>query len=52
MFFFDDWPCLDINIFNENEKFATNVYRRNTFSGVCTNFKTFTPEIYKIGLIK
>ena len=26
--------------------------RRKTFSGVCTNFKSFIPETYKIGLIK
>ena len=43
---------LDVNIFRKNEKFATNVYRKKTFSGVYTNFKSFIPEIYKIGLIK
>ena len=45
-------PFLDINIFRENDKFATNVYRKKTFSGVYTNFKSFIPETYKIGLIK
>ena len=45
-------PFLDINIFRENDKFATNVYRKKTFSGVSTNFKSFIPETYKIGLIK
>ena len=45
-------PFLDINIFHENEKFATNVYRKKTLSGVYTNFKSFIPETYKIGLIK
>ena len=45
-------PFLDVNIFRENEKFATNVYRKKTFSGVYTNFKSFIPETYKIGLIK
>ena len=43
---------LDVNIFHENDKFATNVYRKKTFSGVYTNFKSFIPETYKIGLIK
>ena len=43
-------PFLDI--FRENEKSATNVYRKKTFSGVYTNFKSFIPETYKIGLIK
>ena len=45
-------PFSDINIFRENDKFATNVYRKKTFSGVYTNFKSFIPETYKIGLIK
>ena len=31
---------------------VTNVYRKKTFSGVYTNFKSFIPETYKIGLIK
>ena len=45
-------PFLDINIFGEYDKFSTNVYRKKTFSGVYTNFKSFIPETYKIGLIK
>ena len=45
-------PYLDINIFRENEKSATRVYRKKTFSVVNTNFKRFIPETYKIGLIK
>ena len=45
-------PFLDINIFRENDKFATNVYRKKTFSEVYTNFKSFIPETYQIGLIK
>ena len=45
-------PFLDANFFHENEKFATNVHRKKTFSGLCTNFKCFIPERYKIGLIK
>ena len=45
-------PFLDVNIFRENDKFATNVYRKKTFSGVYTNFKSFISETYKIGLIK
>ena len=34
------------------DKFVTNVYRKKTFSGVYTNFKSFIPGTYKIGLIK
>ena len=45
-------PFLDVNIFRKNEKFATNVYRKKTFSVVYTNVKSFIPETYKIGLIK
>ena len=45
-------PFLHVTIFRENDKFATNVYRKKTFSGVYTNFKSFIPETYKIGLIK
>ena len=45
-------PFLDVNIFRENKKFATNIYRKKAFSGVYTNFKSFIPETYKIVLIK
>ena len=45
-------PFLDVNIFCENDKFATDVCRKKTFSGVYTNFKSFILETYKIGLIK
>ena len=45
-------PFLDISIFREKDKFATNVYRKKTYSVVYTNFKSFIPETYKIGLIK
>ena len=41
-------PFLDANIFRENQKFATNFYRRKTFSGVYTNFKIFISETYNI----
>ena len=41
-------PFLDINIFRENDKFATNVYRKKTFSGVYTNFKSFILKHIKL----
>ena len=44
-------PFLYVHIFRENDKFAINVCRKKTFSGVCTNFKSFPPETYKTGLI-
>ena len=45
-------PFLDINNFCENEKFATKVYRKRTFSVVYTNFKSFIHETCKLDLIK
>ena len=39
---------LDINVFRENDKFATNVYRKIKFGGVYTSFKSFIPETYNI----
>ena len=45
-------PFLFVQIFRENENFATKVYRKKTFSGVYTNFKSLTHETYKISLIK
>ena len=32
-------PFSDVKIFRENDKFATNVYRKKTYSGVYTSFK-------------
>ena len=45
-------PFLDVNFFCENGKFATNIYRKQTFNRISTSFKSFIPETYKIGLIK
>ena len=42
---------LDVKIFRENEKFVTNVFRKDTFSGVCTNFVSFIPLECKFGLV-
>ena len=39
-------------IFHENDKFASNVYRKKTFIWVYTKFKSFIPESYNIDLIK
>ena len=41
---------LDIKIIRNTEKkhFETSVYRKSTFSGVFTNFKSFIPRTYKI----
>ena len=42
---------LDIKIFRENGQFATSVFRKDTFSGVYTNFVSFMPIEYKFGLV-
>ena len=40
---------LDTAISREDNKFATSVYRKPTFSRVFTNFESFIPDIYKRG---
>ena len=46
-------PFLDVQIVKlDNGKFETSVYRKPTFTGLLTNFKSFTPFSYKIALIK
>ena len=44
-------PYLDVNIFRENEKFATNVYRKETSVTLIPTSKVFYIK-HKIGLIK
>ena len=34
---------LDVKIFRENHKFVTSVFRKETFSGVYTNFLSYIP---------
>ena len=46
----DSLSFLDINIFRDNGKFQTSVYRKPTFSGVLTNFESFLPISYKYNL--
>ena len=43
---------LDILIKNEGNRFSTSVYRKKTSVGLFTQFHSFTPMTYKIGLIK
>ena len=42
---------LDVNIFREKSKFVTNVYRKEIFTRVYTNFSCFIPLEYKFGLV-
>ena len=41
-------PFLDVNIFCENEKFATNVNRKNNFSGFTPTSKVLYPKHTKL----
>ena len=42
---------LHVKIFRENDKFVTSVFRKETFSGVYTNFTSFIPLEYTFGLV-
>ena len=42
---------LDILIKRDNNKFSTSLYRKETFSGVYSNFHSFMSSSYKKGLI-
>ena len=44
-------PFLDIDILRSNGKFSTSVYRKPTFTGLFTNFHSFTPLTYKRCLV-
>ena len=42
---------LDVKIFRENHKFVTSVFRKETFSGVYTNFLSYIPLEQKFCLV-
>ena len=42
---------LDANIISEQGKFVKCVYRKPTFTGVCTQFDSLLLDTYKIGMI-
>ena len=47
----DKISFLDINISNF-EQLKTSVFRKSTFTGILTNFNSFTPFTYKVGMIR
>ena len=47
----NSFSFLDVKICWENNKLTTSVYRKPTFSGVFTNFKSFILTFYKFGLV-
>ena len=46
------FPFLDIKICRDGSKFLTKTYYKPTFTGVYTNWYSFTPRKYKINLVK
>ena len=44
-------PFLDVKVIRSDGTFITSMYRKQTFSGVYTNFSSFIPELYKRNLI-
>ena len=42
---------LDVKICREKDKFTTSVFRKDTFSGVYTNFSSFVALKHKFGLV-
>ena len=50
----NSFSFLDIKIIRNTEKkaFETSVYRKSTFSGVFTDFKSFIPMTYNVGLLE
>ena len=47
----DTLAFLDVNIYRDNGRFTTSIHRKDTFSGVYSNFDSFIPEDYKRGLV-
>ena len=47
----EQMPFLNVNVFREDGKFVTNVYRKETFTGVYINFFSFIPLRHKFGLV-
>ena len=47
----NSFPFLDVNNCREKGKFTTNVFRKDTFSGIYTNFSSFVALEHKFGLV-
>ena len=48
----DTFSFLDIKISrDQSNSFSTSVFRKPTFSGVFTNFSSYMPKTYKLGLV-
>ena len=47
----DSFSFLDVKITRRKNQLVTSVFRKATFSGVFTKFKSFMPVAYKFGLV-
>ena len=47
----NSFSFLDVKICREKDKFTTSVFRKDTFSGVYTNFSSFVALKHKFGLV-
>ena len=47
----DSLSFLDVKITRRNNQLVTSVFRKATFSGVFTNFKSFMLVAYNFGLV-
>ena len=47
----NSFSFLDVTICREKDKFTTSVFRKDTLSGVCTNFISFVALKHKFGLV-
>ena len=47
----NSFSFLDVKICREKDKFTTNVFRNDTFSGIYTNFSSFVALEHKFGLV-
>ena len=47
----DSFSFLDVKITRRNNQLVTSVFRKATFSGVFTNFKSFMLVAYNFGLV-
>ena len=47
----NSFPFLDVNNCREKGKITTNVFRKDTFSGIYTNFSSFVALEHKFGLV-
>ena len=42
---------ININTMKQDESFLTGIYRKPTFSGICTNYSSLISSEYKTGLV-